>query len=462
MMVKSQMGLKIGASLAGMAVLLIILVIPMSVFAYGKTVCSNGNCSYVACFSSGDCGNSRFIGAQTCRGNDIYQNYITYTCNNAGTPQANCTSLTAPQYQQSCASGQQCRSGGCYTNTSSGSSYSSNTNYSYQYATTNNNTQCNAYLYKKCSGNSVYWYDACDNKQSLFQACNASQSCQNGQCVSGQAYNQASPASHARTSCYGNDLYWYDSQGMAQDIFKSCTDANSCTVDSCSNEQCRNELRCDGSTCAVGSADYAAYCGNQFGQNQNVGNNQPGYIQSISLSVFGRKEGESAWVKNITAAGNSKIEILAVVKNISSSTMNGVAIRTDIANNSILADNVKVDNLVLQGNLVAGIDLGTISPNTSKLITFTGTIQPQNAQIISNITVKIASSGVADVDSVMVTIEPIPANQNLSNVSTAAATAGSSNSPAMDFLKRWYIWMIISIVAVVLFIIIFRKLSSNV
>ncbi|MDP3882830.1 MAG: hypothetical protein Q8Q48_02120, partial [Candidatus Staskawiczbacteria bacterium] len=36
---------------------------------------------------------------------------------------------------------------------------------------------------KQCSGNSVYWYDSCGNKQGLYQSCTQNQTCSNGSCV---------------------------------------------------------------------------------------------------------------------------------------------------------------------------------------------------------------------------------------------------------------------------------------
>ena len=55
------------------------------VFAY---TCS---ASTVACSFNGDCGTNSYIGSPLCQGSNIYQNYITYTCNNAGSANSYCS-----------------------------------------------------------------------------------------------------------------------------------------------------------------------------------------------------------------------------------------------------------------------------------------------------------------------------------------------------------------------------------
>src|SRR3989344_1190247 len=42
---------------------------------------------------------------------------------------------------------------------------------------------CVSHIEKKCAGNSVHWYDSCNNQQEVFQTCGANQTCSGGQCV---------------------------------------------------------------------------------------------------------------------------------------------------------------------------------------------------------------------------------------------------------------------------------------
>lgn len=47
-------------------------------------------------------------------------------------------------------------------------------------------SNCTTHNYKACSANSVYWYDSCNAREDVFQACSASETCSNAQCVTNE------------------------------------------------------------------------------------------------------------------------------------------------------------------------------------------------------------------------------------------------------------------------------------
>src|SRR5579863_1096342 len=47
------------------------------------------------CNTDADCGVNGFTGAPFCQDGNVYQNYITYTCNNPGTLSSSCSDATA-------------------------------------------------------------------------------------------------------------------------------------------------------------------------------------------------------------------------------------------------------------------------------------------------------------------------------------------------------------------------------
>lgn len=165
---------------------------------------------------------------------------------------------------QACSSNQTCSMNGCVTN------YNTNTN-----TNTNNNTNTDYIFHNttKCVSNIAYWYDSLGNRQGVYKNCGAMGAiCQSGQCAAytnttytntttTNVVNQKPYSLHDKTKCNNNDVYWYDSKGLIQDIYQSCSDHNQCTLDTCSDGQCQNILKCDGSTCNAGSADYIRYCG---------------------------------------------------------------------------------------------------------------------------------------------------------------------------------------------------------
>ena len=294
----------IASGLICLAILVLYLSNALNAYAVNR-VCSGGNCWYVACNSNSDCGTNGFTGGQYCQDNKIYQNYTTYTCNNWGSAYSSCTSSSTSQLQQTCSSNQMCSYGKCAVPTCTSHTNSKcvgNSLYWFNscgkqedlYKTCSQNQVCsndtcvtnylqtsyvqtgyNFHSLNGCFNNKVYWYDSLGNQQDVYQNCMATgQTCQNDQCigqvsyrqpVSSQTYNQ--PASfqpvlikHYSTSCYNNDVYWQDSRGFVQDIYKSCSDDNQCTQDSCQDAECQNTLKCDGSTCKITSNDYSKYC----------------------------------------------------------------------------------------------------------------------------------------------------------------------------------------------------------
>jgi len=265
--------------------------------------CQAGACvnQNISCSSNTDCGSNGYTGSNFCQSNSVYKNYLTYTCNNAGTTQSYCSTNTVANLQQTCNSNQTCSSGSCNNqNTCTQNSYkqcgAGNSVYWYDscgsqgslYQVCNSNQVCsgsicqNTYVnniynnytnhsFRGCENNIAYWYDSNGTRQDIYQNCNlTNQACNNGSCV-GSTYTNTTTSTvisnpyvlHYTTKCYNSNVYWYDNKGKVQDLNQTCTDSNSCTVDGCTSGNCQNVLKCDGSTCAVGSADYVRYCSTQ-------------------------------------------------------------------------------------------------------------------------------------------------------------------------------------------------------
>jgi len=97
--------------------------------AYAALNCfSGGSCFYTACNSNADCSSSRFVGQQFCQNNNLYQSYVTYTCNNPGSAYSSCTSSKSPRLLQTC--NQKCEDNLWYIGCSSTNS-TNNINYNF-------------------------------------------------------------------------------------------------------------------------------------------------------------------------------------------------------------------------------------------------------------------------------------------------------------------------------------------
>ena len=360
---------------------------------------------------------------------------------------------------------------GCYNNYCQ-----NNNNNNNNYNNYNSYGNCAYHAYKLCSGNNIYWYNSCGTQQDLYSSCVSGQTCQYGQCVAYVApiQPQNNYIVHATTACYNSSIYWYDSLGVVSGLYRSCTDNNSCTQDSCSGDKCSNVLKCDGSTCATDSADYKTYCSSsQPSQPTNhCGNglcettlgetsaNCPqdckiNSASAISVSFFTKQDSSSnQWQKAAQIGSNSQVYFMVSIVNNSATQVDNVTFSANIPSEISSLGNLQLNGIQVSGDVVSGVNIGSIAPAANKTITFegkTGTIS-ENGTKQGTVTTNI--SGATQSDSISIGFNPsvVPAA-----VSNAPATSGF-----WSFLSRWYLWILSAIVLIFLFVVIFKRLSSNV
>jgi len=198
---------------------------------FGGPVSSADLCSVnIACSSNSQCGTNGYTGSPFCQGGNVYQNYITYVCNNAGTANSSCSDSTAPKLKTTCSTNQTCSNGQCQDVN----------------ITCSSNSQCGTNGYTGspfCQGNSVYQNyitytcnnantssSYCSNSTTaqLKYNCTGNQTCSNGSC------GGTSCSSHSYQQCVGNYLYWYNSCGVQEDG-QYCS--NGCTNNYCNYQQ---------------------------------------------------------------------------------------------------------------------------------------------------------------------------------------------------------------------------------
>jgi len=283
------------------------------------------------------------------------------------------------------------------------------------------------------------------------KACGVNQACSAGQCVSVQPQY----IKNYKKMCYQDSIYWYDSNNAIGDVFKTCSDSNECTKDSCSGGSCTNTLKCDGSTCAQNSSAYKTYCSNsgQNGQNNGGQNNQNGEGQGILVSVFGAEEAEQLqWVKTVNLSVNEKIYFLAVVKNDTSGNLQNVNLKIELPGEIAYTGNLRSDGEQISGDIIAGVSIGSISAGASKTITFEGKVQSGTVSGNKEVKATASADNISNSDTF-----------NVSFSSEGGGTAAVSGPFAwiMNFFKRWYLWLLIGIVMIFLFVVVFRRLSSE-
>ena len=71
--------------------------------------------------------------------------------------------------------------------------------------------QCDSHAYSDCKDGDLWWFDSCDQPESLLDACE--HGCENGACQCD---------SHAYSDCKDGDLWWFDSCDQPESLLDAC------------------------------------------------------------------------------------------------------------------------------------------------------------------------------------------------------------------------------------------------
>jgi len=282
--------------------------------------------------------------------------------------------------------------------------------------------------------NSVYWYNSCGNAEQLYQNCGSGQTCRFGQCTADYIpvptpVPNPVPAyvKYYRKACYLNSIYWFDSYGYAQKLYKSCNDSNPATKDTCSAGQCVNT------------------------QDNNY---QPPVQQAtVSVSFFAKKDPNAIdWGKTAEVGQNSTIYFLAAVKNNTDKEIQNVNISAVIPAEVAMIGNVKIDGNPAGGDIINGIAISSIPANGTKTVTFEGKTQSFATGGQKQAVANAKADNSAQSDSL---------NLNFVPGQPGAVLEAPAASGFLGFIKRWYLWILVAMMLVFLFVVIFRRLSQN-
>jgi hypothetical protein len=244
-------------------------------------------------------------------------------------------------------------------------------------------------------------------------------------------------------------------------LYKNCSDSNSCTLDGCSSGKCSDVLKCDGSTCQLGSDDYNIYCANNNinpnNNSNNVNNNSNNTVGAgaLSISFLVKQSQDSAqWQKTAQVNSDGQVYFMVSVANNSATQVDNISVLANIPSEITSLGNLQINGVQLSGDIVSGVNMGSLAPGVSKSITFEGKTQSIPAQAVKQAAASINVSGSLQSD--YVSIDLIPAQAAGAVVSSSVATSGF-----WTFLKRWYLWILVGLVLIFLFVVVFRRLSSS-
>ena len=240
---------------------------------------------------------------------------------------------------------------------------------------------------------------------------------------------------HAYKDCLGNSVYWFNSCGNSQDLIQTCLGANQI---------------CKYGECIFYYVPAPAPIPKPA---PSPAPSQPAAI-NLTAAFFSKKDANAVvWDKTTQITPNANIYFLAVIKNNSNAPADNVSVSANIPNEISLIGNFKIDDASANGDIVSGINISSIPANGTKTITFEGKTQGFTSSGDKQATINISAGGAIQSDTLTISLNP---NQ------PAAVFSASAGSGFIEFLKRWYLWILVAIVMIFLFIVIFRRLSFNV
>jgi hypothetical protein len=328
--------------------------------------------------------------------------------------------------------------------------------------------RCNTHAYTDCFGSRIYWYNSCSGIEDVYQDCaNYGMTCQGGQCVYGsQTNNNSNYVRQSFLGCYAKSIYWYDSLRQPSDFYSSCADKNSCTVDGCVNAKCFSALKCDGSTCKAGSTDYQLHCVAKTNTTKVDTNTQQGNpdseenlspLENLTISFYVDAMANTQGQKTLELVQNSTAYFTITISNNSNFLSDNVIVSVNIPSEILYLGNLKVDGVPVEGDIVAGIEIGSITNNGKKNITFEGKTEAFEYRGQRTASAFINSAQTPKSDIVTINFK----NALVSTESSASIISAPSLFGITGFIKKWYMWIIAGGILILLFAIIFKRLSSD-
>ena len=267
-----------------------------------------------------------------------------------------------------------------------------------------------------------------------------------------------------KKACHGNSVYWYDSLGVISGLYKSCNDENACTTDTCSVGKCVYtqitncqtnpnppvQNNCGNGLCEATLGETNANCPNDC--KINIAN-------ALSISFFTKQNSDSTqWQKIAQIGPDSKIYFMISLVNNSTTAVDNVSISANIPGEISSLGNLQLNGVAISGDIVSGINIGSVPPTSTKSITFEGRTQAVALTATKQATTTNNVAGVsgAPSGSDSVSIDFVPGQP---------ATAAISDNPATPgfwgFLKQWYLWILGALVLLFLFVVLFKRFSSD-
>lgn len=119
---------------------------------------------------------------------------------------------------------------------------------------------------------------------------------------------------------------------------------------------------------------------------------------NLTISKLGRNlsKGQTSFYNSITGDPEDLIEFKISISSIGNSTAYNVIVKDQLPSNMVYVGNLRVDGSSFGGNIIDGINLGSMSPSTSKIITFEARVEDETGFAYGSTTLTNKASVIAD------------------------------------------------------------------
>lgn len=313
------------------------------------------------------------------------------------------------------------------------------------------NGNCSYHSYQRCNGNYLYWYDSCGNQEDS-QYC--SNGCYNNYCQNNNNNNYNNYGNctyHAYQLCAGNNIYWYNSCGTQQDFVQSCSGTNIV----CKYGQC------------VYQQPYVAPAPKPVPVHRIIPVapvatpviSVTTKLVGLTVSFFAKQDQTSTqWQKTAQIGPNGQVYFMISVVNNSAVQIENVNVAANIPSEITSLGNLQINGVLVSGDIISGVNIGALSPGNAKSITFEGKSGAIASQITKQAMATVSAAEYSpQSDSVSLILSTVQAGSGIAPASVVSSPA----TGFWDFIKKWYLWILVGLVLIFLFIIVFRRLSNN-
>ncbi|TSC93847.1 MAG: hypothetical protein CEN87_747, partial [Parcubacteria group bacterium Licking1014_1] len=282
--------------------------------------------------------------------------------NNPGTANSVCSDSSASQLKTTCSSGQTCSNGAC-------------------------SNSCAYHYSQRCANNNLYWFDSCGNQQDIAQYC--ANGCQNNICATQQ---NISIQTNSATNTFNNQatlngyLYRVASSGVTYVWFQWGTSL------SYGYETPRQAQNYSGSFSqnianlspgvayhfrAAAQNDYENIV---YGSDMIFTTGSTGNLISVNKTARNLSSGNLNWSNSIYASPSDVLMFMITIQAIGNQNAQNITVKDAFPANLIYKNQLVVSGASnYSGDIVSGINLGTISAGQTVTITYQAQVaSPQN------------------------------------------------------------------------------------